>query len=111
MPAPRKYSEEIRERAKRLVAEALRARVAEPGADNTHLHGLLLQLTPEQARRAAPGQTAMFEAPPGAVNATSAAAAKVAFYGTLFAARMDVYAPRKSSRGIWRARSRSGCTR
>ena len=62
-------------------------------AENIRLRNLL-KMTPEQAAAAAPGQAAFFEAPPGMVHNRSPEAAKVAFFGALFAARTDVYATR-----------------
>ena len=47
----------------------------------------LLRLTPAEAAPPGPAQAGYFEAPPGPVHAGSAAEAKVAFFGALFAAR------------------------
>ena len=71
----------------------LRAKVHELEAENVHLRGLL-KLTPEQARRPAPAQTAIFDVTPGSVSGSSDSRAKVAFYATMFRARQDVYAVR-----------------
>jgi hypothetical protein len=54
----------------------------------------LLQLTRVQAAPPGSGQAGFFEAPPGPVHAGSPAAAKVALFGALFAARTDVHAVR-----------------
>jgi superfamily II DNA or RNA helicase len=54
----------------------------------------LLELTRAQAAPPAPAQAGLFEAPPGPVHAGSPAAAKVALFGALFAARTDVHAVR-----------------
>lgn len=99
--------------AAELVAELdnLRARCRELEADNAHLRGLL-RLTPADARRPGPSQTAIFEASPGAVAISSPPAAKVAFYATLFRARPDAYAVRWDSerlgRGGWKPAVRGG---
>ena len=71
----------------------LRAQIARLRAENARLLRLL-QLTPEQARPARPAQTAVFEQAPGAVDASSPAAAKIAFFRALFRARDDAYAHR-----------------
>jgi hypothetical protein len=54
----------------------------------------LLELTRAQAAPPGPAQAGFFEAPPGSVHAGSPAAAKVALFGALFAARTDVHAVR-----------------
>jgi hypothetical protein len=54
----------------------------------------LLELTPREAQQPRPGQTGLFESPPGPVHAGSSPAVKVAFYRAMFAARADVYALR-----------------
>ena len=54
----------------------------------------LLKLTPQQAASPRPGQAAFFEAAPGLVHNRSPEAAKIAFFGALFAARTDIYATR-----------------
>ena len=51
-------------------AADLRAKVNELEAENVHLRGLL-KLTPDQARRPAPAQTAIFDVTPGAVSGSS----------------------------------------
>jgi len=57
-------------------------------------------------------QTGVFDAAPGPVHAGSAAAAKVAFFAALFAARPDVYALRwenaRSGRSGWTPAVRGG---
>lgn len=72
---------------------ALHAQVARLQAENARLLRLL-ELTPQQALPPGPVQTAIFDVPPGPVHAGSPAAAKVAFFASLFAARRDVYALR-----------------
>ena len=47
----------------------------------------LLELTPQQARPPGPVQTGVFDGRPGPVHAELTAAAKVAFFASLFAAR------------------------
>jgi hypothetical protein len=54
----------------------------------------LLRLTRTQAAPPGAAQAGFFEAPPGPVHAGSPAAAKVALFGALFAARADVHAVR-----------------
>src|SRR6516162_5037198 len=54
----------------------------------------LLRLTRAEAKPPGPAQTGFFEAPLGPTHSGSAAEAKVAFFGTLFAARTDIYAVR-----------------
>jgi hypothetical protein len=71
-----------------LVREVARLR-----AENARLLRLL-DLTPQQARPAAPTQTGLFHEPPGAVHSRSSPHEKVRFFRTLFAARRDVYATR-----------------
>ena len=65
----------------------------------------LLNLTGAQAAPPGPAQTAMFEQAPGAVDASSPAAVKVAFFRTLLRARDDVYAVRWEGLG-WLERDR-----
>lgn len=57
------------------------------------------------ADRAVPGpaQTSIFEAPPGPVHRSSPPAVKVAFFGTLFGARTDIYATRWENRRTGRS--------
>lgn len=78
--------------------------VRELEADNVHLRGLL-RLSPDQARRPAPAQTAIFDVTPGSVSGSSDGRAKVAFYANMFRARHDVYAIRwdnaHSGKGGW----------
>ena len=95
------------------LSPAVEAELARLRAENIRLRSLL-KMTPEQAAPAAPGQAAFFEAPPGMVHNRSPEAAKVAFFGTLFAARTDIYATRWDNphtgkhgwipavRGMWR---------
>src|SRR5687768_6472459 len=72
---------------------ALREDVARLRAENARLLRLP-ELTPRQARPPGPVQTGVFDGQPGPVHAGSSAAAKVAFFASLFAARPDVYALR-----------------
>lgn len=72
----------------------------------------LLELSPREARPPGPVQTGIFDAQPGPVHAGSSAAAKVAFFATLFGARRDVYALRwenaRSGRSGWTPAVRGG---
>ena len=72
---------------------ALRAQVEVLSTENARLQRLLA-MSPQEATPPGPGQTGLFEAPPGPVNAGSSPQAKVAFFGALFAARTDIYALR-----------------
>jgi len=95
------------------LSPAVEAELARLRAENMRLRNLL-KMTPEQAAAAAPGQAAFFESPPGMVHNRSPEAAKVAFFGALFAARTDIYATRWDNphtgkhgwipavRGMWR---------
>ena len=69
-------------------------------------------MTPEQAAPPGPGQAAFFEAHPGLVDDGSSPGVKVAFFGALFAARIDVYAIRydnpRTGRGGWVPAVRGG---
>lgn len=84
--------------------DALRSRIAELEADNTHLRGLL-KLSEQQAQRPGAAPTAGLDVSGGPVDGSSPAVAKVAFYRTLFQARSDVYAVRwdsdRTGRGGW----------
>ena len=75
------------------LSSVVEAELARLRAENARLRNLL-RMTPEQAAAPVPGQAAFFEAPPGMVHNRSPEAAKVAFFGALFAARTDVYATR-----------------
>ena len=75
------------------LSPAVEAELARLRAENARLRNLL-RMTPEQAAPAAPGQAAFFDASPGMVHNRSPEAAKVAFFGALFAARTDIYATR-----------------
>ena len=75
------------------IPVAVEAELTRLRAENARLPKLL-GLTPQQAASPAPGQVAIFEAPPGVVHHRSPQEAKVAFFGALFAARTDVYAIR-----------------
>src|SRR4051794_18691933 len=87
---------------------ALRDEVVRLRVENARLLRLL-ELTPREARPPGPVQTGVFDAAPGPVHAGSAAAAKVAFFAALFAARPDVYALRwenaRSGRSGWTRRA------
>lgn len=89
-----------------VAAELARLRV-----ENARLLRLL-QLTPQQAAPPGPAQAGLFEAPPGPVHNQSPPAAKVAFFGALFAARTDVYAIRfdnsRTGRSGWVPAVRGG---
>ena len=61
----------------------------------------MLELSSRQAGPPEPAQAGFFEAPPGPVHHHSPNPAKVAFFGTLFAARTDIYA-------TWIENSRTG---
>ena len=71
----------------------LRALVADLRVENQRLL-TLLQLSSVQAQPPGPAQTGIFDGVPGGVDVRSPAAAKVAFFRALFAARTDVYAVR-----------------
>jgi hypothetical protein len=90
---------------------ALREEVTRLRADNARLLRLL-ELTPLQARSPGPVQTGVFDGEPGSVHAGSPAAAKVAFFASLFAARRDVYALRwenaRTGRAGWVPAVRGG---
>src|SRR5215203_1354212 len=90
---------------------ALREDVNRLRAENARLLRLL-ELTPQQARPPGPVQTGVFDGQPGPAHAGSPAAAKVAFFAGLFAARTDVYALRwenaRTGRGGWTPAVRGG---
>src|SRR5947207_10675755 len=69
-------------------------------------------MTSKQAAPPGPAQAAFFDAPPGVVDDWSSPDVKVAFFGTLFAARTDVYAIRydnsRTGRGGWVPAVRGG---
>ena len=92
----------------------LRVEVQRLQADNLRLLRLL-ELTPGEARLPGPTQTTIFESAPGGVQAGSPAAAKVAFYAAIFAARTDAYAIRwdnsRSGKGGWVPAVRGGWRR
>lgn len=71
----------------------LRDQIARLRAENVRLLRLL-ELTPAQARPPGPTQTGIFDGPPAMVDASSSPAAKVAFFASMFAARVDVHAIR-----------------
>ena len=72
---------------------ALTAELASLRAENARLLRLL-KLTQREAAPPGPAQAGFFDAPPGPVHAGSPPKVKVAFFGTLFAARTDIYAVR-----------------
>lgn len=78
------------------------AQLTQMRAENARLLKLL-NLTGAQAQPPGPAQTAMFEQAPGAVDASSPAAAKVAFFLALLRARDDAYAVRWENRGDGRS--------
>jgi hypothetical protein len=84
------------------VPAAVAAEVARLRAENARLVRLL-ELTPAQAGLPRPGQAGFFEAPPGPVHGGSPPGVKVAFFGRLFGARVDVYAVRYDNRRTGRA--------
>lgn len=90
---------------------ALREEVTRLRAENARLVRLL-ELTPQQARPPGPVQTGVFDGQPGPVHTGSPAAAKVAFFASLFAARPDVYALRwenaRTGRAGWVPAVRGG---
>ena len=90
---------------------ALQDQVKQLRAENARLLRLL-ELKSQQARPPGPAQAGMFDAPPGAVHAGSPPAAKVTFFGALFAARTDVYAVRwenaRSGKSGWMPAVRGG---
>src|SRR5829696_1547602 len=90
---------------------ALGEEVARLHAENARLLRLL-ELSRREARPPGPVQTGIFDAQPGPVHAGSPAAAKVAFFATLFGARRDVYALRwenaRSGRSGWTPAVRGG---
>jgi hypothetical protein len=75
------------------LPSAVDGELARLRAENARLLRLL-QLTRRDAAPPGPGQSGLFEAPPGLVHAGSPPKAKVALFGALFAARTDVYAVR-----------------
>ncbi|MPZ00910.1 MAG: helicase [Actinophytocola sp.] len=81
---------------------ALRAQVARLKAENARL-ARLLELRPGDRVPPGPTQTGIFDAQPGSVHAASPAGEKVAFFGSLFAARTDVYATRWENRRTGRS--------
>ena len=89
----------------------LREEVARLRGENARLLRLL-ELSPREARPPGPVQTGIFDARPGPVHAGSPAAAKVAFFATLFGARRDVYALRwenaRTGRSGWTPAVRGG---
>jgi hypothetical protein len=69
--------------------------LAELRAENARLR--LLKLTRTEAAPPGPAQSGLFDAPPGPVQVGSPIEAKVALFGTLFAARTDIYAVRREN--------------
>ena len=93
---------EILDRIDRELPVAVAGELGRLRAENVRLLRLL-DLTSGQAAPPGPAQAAFFEAPPGLVHDWSPAAAKVAFFGALFAARTDVYAVRYDNRRTGRS--------
>ena len=85
--------------------------LAQLRAENARLRRLL-KLTRAEAAPPGPAQAGFFEAPPGPVHAGSPADVKVALFGALFAARIDVYAVRwenaRSGKAGWLPAVRGG---
>ena len=73
------------------IPTAVEAELAWLRAENARLLRLL-KMTSKQAAPPGPAQAAFFDAPPGMVDDWSSPDVKVAFFGTLVAARTDVYA-------------------
>lgn len=97
----------------RLTAELMELRALVVGLRRENARLLkLLELTSQQVRPPAPDQIGIFDAAPGQVDVASPAAAKVAFFRTLFAARTDVYAVRwenaRSGKSGWMPAVRGG---
>jgi superfamily II DNA or RNA helicase len=93
------------------IPTAVEAELARLRAENARLLRLL-KMTSKQAAPPGPAQAAFFDAPPGVVDDWSSPDVKVAFFGTLFAARTDVYAIRydnsRTGRGGWVPAVRGG---
>jgi superfamily II DNA or RNA helicase len=83
---------------------ALREQLAQLRAENARLVRLL-KLSPAEVGLPGSAQSGIFHVDPGPVDASSSAAAKVAFFRRLFLARRDVYAVRwenaSSARAGW----------
>jgi hypothetical protein len=84
------------------LPRSVAAELARLRAENARLLRLL-ELTPEQAGLPRPAQAGFFEAPPGPIQAGSTPQEKVAFFGTLFTARTDLYAVRYDNRRVGRS--------
>jgi superfamily II DNA or RNA helicase len=93
------------------IPTAVEAELARLRAENARLLRLL-KMTSKQAAPPGPAQAAFFDVSPGVVNNSSSPDVKVAFFGTLFAARADVYAIRydnaRTGRGGWVPAVRGG---
>jgi superfamily II DNA or RNA helicase len=93
------------------IPTAVEAELARLRAENARLLRLL-KMTSKQAAPPGPAQAAFFDAPPGMVDDWSSPDVKVAFFGTLFAVRTDVYAIRydnsRTGRGGWVPAVRGG---
>jgi len=91
--------------------DALKALVSRLSDENARLMRLM-KLTSTETSRPGPTQTGLFEAPPGPVHSGSPSGAKVAFFGSLFAARTDLYATRwensRTGRSGWLPAVRGG---
>ncbi len=81
---------------------ALRAELTRLKAENARL-SRLLQMSPVDRTVPGPAQTGIFEAPPGPVHRSSPPGVKVAFFGSLFGARTDIYATRWENRRTGRS--------
>jgi hypothetical protein len=90
---------------------AVEEELARLRAENARLLRLL-KLTRREAAPPRPGQSGLFDAPPGLVHTGSPPEAKVALFGALFAARTDVYAVRwenpRSGKAGWLPAVRGG---
>jgi superfamily II DNA or RNA helicase len=102
---------ETGERVNGGLPQAVATELARLRAENARLLRLL-DLTPGQAALPRPAQFGFFDAPPGPVHGSSTAQEKVAFYGTLFASRTDIYAVRyenhRTGKAGWVPATRGG---
>jgi superfamily II DNA or RNA helicase len=93
------------------LPKAVSSELARLRAENARLLRLL-ELTPRQAALPRAAQSGFFDAPPGPVHSRSTPQEKVAFFGTLFAARRDIYAVRyenhRTGKAGWVPATRGG---
>jgi superfamily II DNA or RNA helicase len=103
-------SEELRPAGEKVPA-GVALELAWLRAENARLMRLL-KLAPGEAAPPGPGQAGFFDAPPGLVHGGSAPQMKVGLFGTLFAARTDIYAVRwensRTGRAGWLPAVRGG---